>query len=130
MSSSFDAAFAALMQNAGGFSNNPNDPGGATMWGVTEKVARAHGYSGAMADLPQETARSIAQAEYWTPVHGDDLDPRLAFQLLDCAYNSAAVQAVKLLQRAVGVTADGVFGNGTLAAVCAYPSTDKLIMRY
>jgi Glycosyl hydrolase 108 len=32
----------------GGYSNHPADRGGATRWGVTEAVARAHGYRGDM----------------------------------------------------------------------------------
>ena len=32
----------------GNFSNNGKDKGGLTHWGITEAVARAHGYSGSM----------------------------------------------------------------------------------
>ena len=53
--SSFDDAFKALIGSEGGYSFNPADPGGETMWGVTARVARASGYAGPMKDLPLET---------------------------------------------------------------------------
>jgi hypothetical protein len=37
----------------GGYSNNKKDPGGATMYGVTEEVARANGYRGDMRRFPK-----------------------------------------------------------------------------
>ena len=42
----FPTAFDLLITHEGGFSNHPDDPGGATMYGVTEAVARANGYTG------------------------------------------------------------------------------------
>ena len=55
---SFDDAFDALIGNEGGYSNNPKDPGGETMWGITARVARAAGYTGPMRDLPRDTAKA------------------------------------------------------------------------
>jgi lysozyme family protein len=48
----------------GGYSNNPNDSGGETMWGVTDRVARANGYAGPMKDMPREVAKNIYFASY------------------------------------------------------------------
>lgn len=113
----FAEAFVALIGNEGGYSNNPSDPGGETMWGVTARVARAHGYTGAMRDLPQATARAIAKTEYWDAHRCDEIPASVAFQVLDAAYNGGPVN--RWLQMAAGVTADGVIGPATLAAVNA-----------
>ncbi|UUX38997.1 hypothetical protein NTJ56_08840 [Burkholderia contaminans] len=125
--SSFDEAFDALIGNEGGYSNNPKDPGGETMWGVTARVARAAGYTGAMRDLPRDTAKAIAKRLYWDPLHCDEYDPRIGFQLLDANYNGGHV--VLWMQQAGGARADGVFGPATIAAVKeADPA--RFIMRF
>ncbi len=123
----FDEAFQLLIGNEGGYSNNPADPGGETMWGVTARVARAHGYTGAMRDLPLATAKAIAKAEYWDPFKCDQLPPDVRFQVLDAAYNGGA--PAKWLQQAAGVSVDGVIGPQTLAALNA-SDPDKIVMRF
>jgi lysozyme family protein len=115
--SAFDDAFTALVGNEGGYSNNPADPGGETMWGVTARVAREQGYQGAMKDLPLETAKSIARKLYWDPYQCDQFDARVAFQVFDAAYNGG--HPAQWLQQAAGVDADGVIGAVTVAAVRA-----------
>jgi lysozyme family protein len=115
----FDAAFTALIGNEGGYSNNPADPGGETMWGVTARVARSWGYTGAMKDLPLDTAKQIAKDSYWTPVHGDELPDGLRFDVFDTSYNLGVHEAIVLLQRSLGQTPDGFFGPKTQAAIIA-----------
>lgn len=117
MITDFDGAFARLMESEGGYSNRDPaaDPGGETNHGITLKVARAWGYLGPMKDLPLDTARQIAKAYYWTPNRCDQLPPAIAFHVFDTAYNGGA--AVRWLQQAAGVTADGIIGAKTIAAV-------------
>lgn len=117
--SAFDDAFDALIGNEGGYSFNPADPGGETMWGVTERVARASGYTGPMRDLPRETAKAIAKKLYWDPLRLDDLDPRVAFQIFDANYNGG--HPVIWMQGASGTKVDGLIGPQTIAAVQATP---------
>lgn len=113
--SAFDYAFDLLIGNEGGYSNNPKDTGGETMWGITIGTARANGYKGSMKDLTLDFAKKIAKAEYWDKYHCDLFDPKIAFQVFDAAYNGGF--PVKWLQKAVGVTGDGIIGPNTLAAV-------------
>ncbi|MEW9585526.1 glycoside hydrolase family 108 protein [Paraburkholderia sp. DGU8] len=119
--SSFDDAFDALIGNEGGYSNNPADPGGETMWGVTARVARAAGYTGPMKNLPRDTAKAIAKKLYWDPLRLDELDARVAFQILDANYNGG--HPVIWMQGAAGAKVDGLIGPATIAAVQA---TDPL----
>lgn len=115
MITDFNGCFDRLIENEGGYSDHPSDTGGKTMYGITETVARQWGYQGAMKDLPLETAKQIAKAYYWTPNRCDQLPPAIAFHVFDAAYNGGA--AVRWLQQAAGVTADGVIGAKTIAAV-------------
>lgn len=119
MITSFDDCFARLMDNEGGYSfrTNAADPGGETMFGITLIVARQWGYLGAMQDLPLETAKQIARAWYWMPNRCDQLPPAIAFHVFDAAYHGGP--AVRWLQKAVGVTPDGIIGPKTVEAVRA-----------
>lgn len=112
----FDQAFDALIGHEGSYSNNPADPGGETMWGVTLTVARASGYTGPMKDLPRDTAKAIYRAQYWDAIRADQLPDQVRFDIFDAAVNSGVKQAVKWLQRVVGVNEDGIIGPATLGA--------------
>lgn len=114
--SNFDQAFVDLLGHEGGYSNNPADPGGETNWGVTVTVARENGYVGAMKDMDQSVAKVIYAKKYWLPMF-DQLPYPVALQIFDAAVNSGVGQAVRWLQRSVGVADDGKFGPVTLAAV-------------
>lgn len=115
----FEQAFELLLGHEGGFVDNPDDPGGATKWGITERVARAHGYQGPMRDLPVAVARGIAKIAYWDTVRADLLPAAVRYAVFDAAYHSGPGQSVKWLQRALGVVDDGVIGRQTLAAAAA-----------
>ncbi|NML32974.1 glycoside hydrolase family 108 protein [Paraburkholderia antibiotica] len=115
--SSFDDAFTALIGNEGGYSNNPRDPGGETMWGITARVARANGYAGAMKALPLQTAKAIAKREYWDPLCLDQFDARIAFQMFDANYNGGPT--VRWAQQASGVPVDGKISPRTIDAIRA-----------
>ena len=120
----FDILFNRLMVHEGGYINHPNDPGGETMWGVTKRVARANGYNGSMRQLPKSTAQAIAHKDYWRAIKGDDLPDDVAWQVFDAAYNHGNRNAIKFLQRAIGVNDDGLIGPKTLAAVKAMDQND------
>jgi lysozyme family protein len=59
----FADAFAAILGNEGTYVDNPADPGGATMYGITAAVAQAWGYGGPMQSLPLATAQAIAKSQ-------------------------------------------------------------------
>lgn len=113
----FETAFDLLITHEGGFSNHPDDPGGATMYGVTETVARANGYQGAMRDMPLSFAKKIYKAMYWDTCRCDSMPDAIRYPLFDAAVNSGPGQAIKWLQSAVGVKVDGAIGPVTQQAV-------------
>lgn len=105
-----------LLGNEGGFVDHPRDPGGATNFGITQRVALANDYQGDMRDLPLPVALSIYEKDYWTPIKAEQLPDHLRFHVFDAAVNSGVGQAIKWLQRAAGVAQDGVIGPRTLSA--------------
>lgn len=102
----FDAAFNRLMGLEGGYSDKATDRGGRTNWGITEAVARDHGYRGEMRALPQSTAREIYQANYWDELRLDEIyqmAPRVADELFDTGVNLGTGRAAMFLQRTLNV---------------------------
>lgn len=115
----FQTAFKKLLGHEGGYSDHADDPGGKTRYGVTENVARANGYTGEMRELPLELAQAIYRKAYWDSVRAEELPPALRYAVFDAAVNSGAGQAIRWLQRAIGVPDDGRIGPQTLAAARA-----------
>ena len=111
--STFDQAFAIVIGEEGGYVNDPNDPGGETKYGISK-----HAYPSLnIKDLTLETAKAIYKADYWDKVQGDMLPGCVAAMVFDSAVNNGVSRAVRLLQMAVGATADGQLGPGTMGAV-------------
>lgn len=105
-----------LLGNEGGFVDHPKDPGGATNYGITQRVAREHGFQGDMRNFPISMALGIYEADYWKPIKADQLPDSLRFHVFDAAVNSGPAQAIKWLQRAAGVAEDGIVGPRTISA--------------
>lgn len=124
----FDQAFDRLMGHEGGYVNHPSDPGGETNWGVTKRVAREYGYAGDMRSLTREKAKEITKVMYWDRAHCGEIDPALAFQVLDAAYNHGIGNATRMLQRAAGVVDDGVIGPVSLAKLKEMYLSDVLLL--
>ncbi len=130
----FDKAWEDTGRAEGGFVDDPNDSGGATNWGITERVARKFGYTGDMRDLPKSTATQIAKKEYWDVMLLDDiaaLSESIALELFDTGFNAGTGRAGKFLQRAVNVfnrrgqdyndiIVDGAVGSKSVAALRAF----------
>lgn len=101
---SFDLSFARTVGAEGGYANNKADPGGETMWGITKAVALAHGYFGAMQDMPISLAKAIYQSSYWDLIHlplVDAVSPVIAAEIFDTAVNMGVAVPVPFLQRAL-----------------------------
>ena len=123
-----------LIEREGGYVSHPADKGGPTRFGITEAVARAHGYAGAIANLPREEAASIYRRLYWLRPRFDqvaDRAPRVAAELFDTGANMGPAVATTFLQRALtalnragkdypDLTPDGRLGPATLAALDAF----------
>lgn len=88
----------------GDYSNHPADRGGPTRWGVTETVARSHGYAGSMRSFPYDEAAAIYKRTYWLRPGFDQIAghaPILAAELFDTGINMGPAIAAGFLQRAL-----------------------------
>lgn len=130
----FDRAFVDLLGMEGRYSNNPADSGGATKYGITERVARANAYQGDMRELTEMDARRIAKSQYWDLLSLDTvaaLSESVAREMFDTGYNMGQGVAGRYLQRALNafnyqgkyypdLVLDGLIGPSTVAALVAY----------
>ena len=71
-----DGLIDALIEREGGYVDHPADRGGPTCFGITEAVARAHGYAGRMANLPRDEAAAIYRRLYWLRPRFDEVARR------------------------------------------------------
>jgi lysozyme family protein len=102
----------------GGFSNHPADRGGATRWGITEGVARAHGYRGDMRTFPREEAGSLYKRIYWVRPGFDrigNIAPDIAAELFDTGVNMGPGVAVSFLHRALNALNRGASDYADIA---------------
>lgn len=113
MASAFAAALDIVLalEGGGATTNDPADPGGLTRWGISQ---RAHPNVD-VANLTREQAGEIYRAHYWTPVCASELPAPIAIALFEGAVNLGVRPAVRLMQRALRLEADGVVGPATLA---------------
>src|SRR3954469_17812089 len=94
----------ALIDREGGYVSHPADKGGPTCFGITEAIARAHGYRGPMRQLPREEAVAMYRRLYWLRPRFDEVakrSPPIAAELFDTGVNMGPGVAATFLQRAL-----------------------------
>lgn len=127
MPSNFDTAFDYVCGNEGERSNDAADKGGLTFWGISTQARRDHicpehprgiRDDAFTPDRSKDLAKHICRLDFW---RFDGIrDVRLATKLLDIAFNVG--DPIRLIQRAVGVAADGAYGPATEAALTRLPT--------
>ena len=116
----FEDALTVVLGQEKGYVNDPVDPGGATNFGITQAVARAHGYQGDMQDFTQDAASAIYRSDYWNACKCDSLAWPLSLYVFDCAVNQGPGTAIRVLQHSLGTVEDGIIGSMTLQLAAKY----------
>ena len=121
MKDNFEQCLAMVLKHEGGYVHHSKDPGGRTNLGVTQKVWEewvGHPVDeAAMRALGPADVAPLYKKNYWDKIHGDQLPSGVDYACFDLAVNSGVGRAAKILQQAVGVSADGVIGPATMDAV-------------
>lgn len=120
MKTNFQTCLSFVLQDEGGYTDNPDDSGGATNKGITDREYVAwcalHGTTPTnIRDISDATVSAIYQQQYWLP-NCDPLPAGEDYLLFDMNVNMGPVQGTKLLQQGLKVVADGHFGVITMAA--------------
>jgi lysozyme family protein len=105
----FDYAFKVVVGEEGNYSNNPNDPGGETKYGI----AKAFHPDVDIANLTLPQAKAIYQSEYWLS-KWNNLPSLIQIILFDAAVNQGLKKSTEMLQAVIATDMDGDFGSVTL----------------
>lgn len=122
-----------IIEREKGYVDHPNDLGGPTRWGITEKVARASGYQGAMRELPRSLAYEIYLSQYFVEPGFNEVSKHslsVSVLLTDAGVVCGTRRAATWLQMALNalnraqrlfpdLVLDGELGPQTIAALKA-----------
>lgn len=120
----FEKYAPTLKKLEGGFVNNPNDPGGATMCGVTLNTYRTYfGDKKTVDDLKniKDMEWRAIMRTYWNRALADHISNQSIAEIVVDFYINAGTKGLKAVQTALGCNPDGVVGKRTLAALNAEP---------
>ena len=124
----FEDIIAVVLKHEGGFVDDPDDRGGATNWGVTQKVYETFREEKCTADdikkMTQEEAEEIYYEMYWLPSRAEQLPAEVRETYFDMCVNHGQGGAVKILQQACNnkrkpenkIDVDGGIGPNTIKA--------------
>ena len=132
----FERALALILKQEGGYSNHPRDPGGATNLGITKRTLaewmKRPVTDAEVRNLQVADVEPIYRANYWDACRCSELPDGVDLLVFDAAVNQGPGRAKRLLQRALGVAEDGVFGPVTMGKVTHLPRArliDELVAR-
>lgn len=116
-----------ILKWEGGFVNDPDDLGGATNMGVTvgtyEAYCQKKGYPKPtierLKNLTKEEWTEILKTMYWDRWKADLITSQSVANILVDWVWASGVHGIKRPQKLLGVTADGLVGAKTIAAVNA-----------
>lgn len=123
-----------IIDAEGGYVNDPQDPGGETIYGITKKVARENFYMDEMEHMPRSFAEHIYRKHYITDPKFDLLLPYselIAAEVIDTGVNCGQKTAARFLQETLNLfnndtkyypdlNVDGLIGNATASALSSF----------
>lgn len=130
--SNFAACVDIIFGKEGGFSNDPEDNGGATNFGITIDTLRRWRGDPKLTEadvraLDRDEACEIYRVNYWNAMRCDDLPRGVDLLAFDFGVNAGPSRSAKMLQKIVGADPDGSVGPATLAAVKTRTPRDIIV---
>jgi lysozyme family protein len=121
MESNFDQSLKLVLKSEGGYVNNPKDPGGETMMGVTKNAwstwLKRPIADGEMAKLTVADITLFYKALYWDKSYCNQLPTGIDYMVFDASVNMGVGQSIKLFQKSLGGVPDGIIGPNTMKLI-------------
>jgi lysozyme family protein len=120
--------------NPANFSDDPHDPGGATMCGITQSeydtYRRSLGEPTQSVELiSQAEGQAIYQMSYWQP-YCPQLPAGLDLSFFDSSVNMGPGEAIRILQFALDIPMDGIWGPQTAGAATGISNVTTVIKAF
>lgn len=134
MSDHFFEAVTRTLQHEGGYSDDPDDAGGETNFGISK---RSYPYIN-IRNLTVDTARNIYRRDFWeAPGYYGIENCELACKVFDLGVNMGTGRTTRFLQMAANLlgctlAVDSIIGPNTLGAInnFRYPSALLMALKY
>lgn len=135
LGASFDIAIQHILKHEGGYINHPNDPGGATNYGISLRFLADQGNLGDFNHdgnvniedikmMKKQDAINVYKQLWWEKYnYGSLLDQTIATKIFDMSVNMGASRAHKIVQAALNdvfglnLTIDGILGPSTRSII-------------
>ena len=126
----FDKCLKIVLIHEGGYSDDPDDPGGTTNYGISLRFLKSVGLE--LGDVDDDgdidaddirkmdiaSASKLYKKFFWDKMNLNLLSTDLLIlHLFDMGVNAGNSTAIKILQRILNVTVDGVLWKETLGAL-------------
>lgn len=121
MKENWESSLAIILKEEGGNDDDPDDPGGRTSRGIIQREWNVYRQThpnrpSDVWNASNEDVADIYHSNYWNP-YCDSLPAGVDLVFFNTSVNSGRQQAVKELQRALGISADGMMGMITMSAL-------------
>lgn len=108
VSEDYQKALRQILKYEGGYVNDPDDPGGATNMGITQKVYDAYRKSKGLANAPvkgisKEEVSAIYEERYWKASRAAYLKWPLSLAVFDTAVNFGVGRSNQFVAQALGL---------------------------
>ena len=107
----FEKFIPIIFKNEGILSDNVNDSGGLTKYGISQKA-----YPNLdIRSLTKEKAQQIYKRDYYDAVKADLFENELlALHVFDMAVNAGVGRSIRMLQKVLVIEVDGIIGKNTI----------------
>jgi lysozyme family protein len=129
---SYERSLACLLAHEGGYTNQPDDPGGPTNFGITiadyRRYAKADASAADMRAMSVEDAKRIYRERYWGAQRCDDLPAGVDYAVFDYGVNSGIGRSGKVLRRMLRLPDDSSAVTDAVIAACRAANARTLVV--